>query len=152
MIKLKSTIGLAFIALLTLLFISCEKDKDDPDYVGTWINEEVDDSYTMTTTLVLTVSTFNMSMTMSYGDIEMEVAGMEGNLSVSGEQFTLTVTRVGMINFNTSQMVWYSKGEEGWDETLAEMDMDESMTATYKVEGNQLIITVEGEDQVFTRQ
>ena len=32
------------------------------------------------------------------------------------------------------------------------MDMSESETATYSLEGNQLIITMEGEDQVFTRQ
>ncbi len=153
MIKFKITIGLAFIALLTLTFTSCNKDEGDtPDYVGTWVNESIDDSYTITTTLVLTSSTFDMSMTMSYGDIEMEVAGIEGNLSVSGEQFTLTVTRVGMIDYDSYQLVWYSKGEEGWDETLAEMDMEETMTATYEVEGNQLTVTVDGEPEVFTRQ
>lgn len=157
MIKLKITIGLVFIALLTLTFTSCEKDEGDtPDYVGTWINEEVDDSFeepmTVITTLVLTESTFDMSMSVDWGDAVIQMAGMKGSLNVSGDQFTIEPNSVAMLNFDTFTLEWVNKGEEGWEEALAEMDMSESETATYRVEGNQLIITMEGEDQAFTRQ
>ncbi len=157
MIKFKITIGLAFIALLTLTFTSCNKDEGDtPDYVGTWMNEEMDYSMeepiTIFTTLVLTESTFDMAMSVDLGDAVIQMAGIKGTLSVSGDQFTIEPTSVAMLNFDTFTLEWVNKGEEGWEEALAEMDMSESETATYSIEGNELIITIEGEDQVFIRQ
>jgi hypothetical protein len=157
MIKLKTTIGLTVIALLALTFTSCEKDKDKtPDYVGTWTNEEVDNSMgdpiTITSKLVLTVSTFDMSMFADLGIVTMQMAGMKGGLSVSGSQITIEPNSVGMADFDTGVMTWINKGDEGWDDALAEMDMSESESAEYRVEGNQLIITFEDSEEVYTKE
>ncbi|MBN1596918.1 MAG: hypothetical protein JW894_01380 [Bacteroidales bacterium] len=157
MIRIKSTIGIILIALLTLTFNSCQKDEEEnPDYVGTWVNEEVDSSWgdpvTVITTLVLTKSTFEMTMTVDFGYAIMTMAGMRGSLSVSENQFTITPNSIGFADYETGTLVWVNQGEEGWDEALAEVEMDESETATYSVEGNELTITMEGDDQVFTRQ
>lgn len=154
--KFKRTIGFALIALFTLAFISCEKDKDEtPDYVGTWVSEELDDSFgepmTITSTLILTASTFDMSISVDIGVIELVMGGMKGTLSVSGNQITIMPNSIGMAD-ESGVMVWVNKGDDGWEEALDEMDMDEIETGTYSVEGDQLTITVDGEVDVFTRQ
>ena len=157
MIKLKTTIGLTVIALLALTFTSCEKDNDKtPAYVGTWVNETVDNSLgepiTVTSKLVLTTSTFDMSMFADMGILVMQMAGMKGDLSVSGDQITIMPTSVGMADFETGAMTWIDKNEAGWDDALAEMDMNESESAAYRVEGNQLIITFDDSEEVYTKQ
>jgi hypothetical protein len=156
MIKIKTTLGLALIALLTLTFVSCEKNgNDDPDYVGTWVNEEQEDFFGETVTviskLILTKSTFEMSVSLDLDILVMQMAGMKGNLSVTGNQITIMPTSVAMAD-DEGNLVWVNKGEAGWADALDEMDMDETETGTYRVEGNQLYITVDGSEDVFTRE
>ena len=150
--KVQLSIGLVLLALLTLTFTSCEKDGDSPDYVGTWVNEETDNNVTFRNTLTLSTSSFDMLGQMVQDPLTMDIFGMKGGLSVTGNQITITPTSLGMTN-DIGTMEWVNKGDEGWAAALAEMDMDESETVTYKVEGNQLTITMEGEDpEVYTKK
>jgi hypothetical protein len=155
--KFYSLSALASILLLTVVFISCENEDGDPDYVGTWINEETETFFeqiiTVRSTLVLTKSTFDMAMDMVASGVAVPMAGMKGGLSVSGENITVTPNSVGMVEENETTLTWINKGDSGWEDALAEMEMDETETATYKVEGNQLTITFDDDDEmVYTKQ
>ena len=92
-----------------------------------------------------------MSVSLDLDILVMQMAGMKGNLSVTGNQITIMPTSVAMAD-DEGNLVWVNKGEAGWADALDEMDMDETETGTYRVEGNQLYITVDGSEDVFTRE
>ena len=55
-------------------------------------------------------------------------------------------TSIGMANGDGVYEVWIDKGEPGWDEALANWEMQETMT------GNTLILDIDDVPMDFTRQ
>ena len=154
---------LALVTILTLMFTSCEKDEDSnpstdsssSTYIGTWVLEEVEtyDEQTITTvaTLVLTASTFDMTVTITEGTYT-DLIGIKASLSVSGNQFTITPTSIGMGDFETGEMEWINEGDAGWEDALSEMEIAGPLTATFKIDGNKMTLTADGEAEIYTRK
>lgn len=155
--NIKQLFSLVAFALLTLTFTSCEKEDDAPEYVGTWVNQEVADFFgiemTVKTSLILTESTYVFGSTMIMEGVPLPMGEIKGDLSVSGETLTITPTSVTSYDDQGNATI-INKGDAGWEEALLEMEMAESETATFSIEGNKMTITFDGETEsvVFTKQ
>ena len=149
-------LSLIFVATISLTFTSCEKVDDffSPDYVGYWTTDEImpigDQSITMRNTLSLTETSFESLVQIVEGTTMLKILG---DLSVSGNEFTISPTSIGTPNPNTGSLEYVSSGDETWGAVLEEIEMQDSETANYVVVGDMLTLTIEGDaPQVFTRQ
>lgn len=155
--NIKQLFSLVAFALLTLTFTSCEKEGDAPAYVGTWVNQEIADFFgmevTVKTSLTLTESTFVFGSTMIMEGTPLPMGEIKGDLSVSGDTFTIKATSITSYDENGNITV-ISKGDAGWEKALLDMEMSESESATFSIAGNEMTITFDGETEsvVFTKQ
>ena len=109
-----------------------------------------DQSITMRNTLSLTETSFESLVQIVEGTTMLKILG---DLSVSGNEFTISPTSIGTPNPNTGAIEYVSRGDETWGAVLEEIEMQDSETANYVVVGDMLTLTIEGDaPQVFTRQ
>lgn len=160
---MKLIFSLTALIVLSLTFTSCEKEDETPAYVGTWVNEitetvEIFGEMTVTTTLVLTKSTYDISSSFTIADVPIPAGGTSGDLSVNGNTITISPTSITAydIDEETGELIEMilNKGDDGWEEALVEMEMSASESATYSIDGNKMTVTFEGEDDsmVFTKK
>ena len=153
-------------SLCGLLFTSCGEDKDEPDadYVGTWVSVETtsEDGLSALTknTLVLTANSFSYLSQLYFIDL----AKMEGSITVSGDKVNATVTGFGMASEDdiTSGVVVYKKGSSEFDSLIANNNIQTSFEIKYSISGNLLTLSIdgnndgdytdEGETVVYTKQ
>jgi len=153
----KLSTAFALFGLLIITFSSCKKEEDNPLYVGTWVNIQSLDIFEVgmpipvRTTIILSKSTINYTVAIQLDDQFEDVGGMKGNITVTEDVFILTPTSLGTIN-ESEVIVWINKGEPGWEEALADWEMDETETAEYYLEGNSLTLSIDDTPTVFTRQ
>ncbi len=147
-------LSVALIMCLMFSVNSCGNDDDDdgngnnvPSYVGTW--ELEDDGFMQE--LVITESTFKMTLSLFEEDVWIDLMLVEGSYTVSGDIFTLTVTRIGILREDMSGMDYYTPDDPDWDLILEdEFDMDGTFEVKFKVTGNQLtVISDENGDGFF---
>jgi len=155
------------IALVALSFYSCNKD-EDPSYAGTWVYTETEDGVSYRDKMVLTSGSFENIGAMKLGDLTdwIDLYGMKGKLSASGNIITITLTSVGTtdIDFETgevSDMNWYNSGTDEFNDFLVEMETEATMKVEFTVSGNSLTIVpdIDGdgdydseESMIYTRQ
>ncbi len=157
---------LAVLFVLSLFFSQCKKDDDKPAYVGTWELTETDTQGSYKTTLTITESSLTMIMAILLNQtIWYDWMGMKTDLSVNGEDATLTLTEVGAVNYENIEdgINWYSPTDEGFDALAEELGANESDQIITKitVSGNQLTVKMDRngdgdyeddeETQVFTK-
>ena len=153
----KLSIAIALFGLLIITFSSCEKKEDNPPYVGTWVNIQSMDIFEVgmpipvRTTIILSKSTIEYMIAIELDDQFEDVGGMKGNITVTEDFFILTPTSLGSIN-ESEVIVWINKGEPGWEDELADWEMDETESAEYQLEGNTLTLSIDDTPTVFTRQ
>jgi len=154
--KLMKWLTLALMVCLMCGVSSCSSDGDDDDntnstsYVGTW--ERSDDPGFEKQVLVITASTFKMTMKLNIEDEWVDLMLVEGSYSVSGDFFTLILTRIGMIaDEETLVMVYYTPDDPEWDMLLDDdFELEDSFKAKFIVSGNKLtIITDDNGDGIF---
>jgi hypothetical protein len=134
--------------MFAVSFTACEKDEaKSPDYVGTWTYTETDEDYGIEVTQVLTLTekTIEMLMSMKMGGVSIEMGGMKGSMTVTGDKVVISATSLGSPDINEetgeiSEVIWYQKGSAEFTEMIEEWG-GETMEATYKVSGNTLTIT-----------
>ncbi|RRG22970.1 hypothetical protein DWB61_05900 [Ancylomarina euxinus] len=136
---------------------SCNNDDDDDDddnkissYVGTW--QLTDEGGLEKQVLVITESTFKMTMKLYFEDQWVDIMLVEGSYTVDGNMFTLTITRLGMIaDEETLEMVYFTPDDPEWDLLLGdEFEIEGRFEAKFVVSGNKLtIITDDNDDGVF---
>ncbi|TRX72592.1 hypothetical protein [Carboxylicivirga sp. M1479] len=154
-------IGLLFVASVSMTFSSCgiaDKIEDEVNdavgHIGYWNTESVipineNTNITIETTLGLDLATFELLSNIQGGTT---VSDITGALSVNNGELTLSPTVIGYQGEN-GLLTYVNKGDENWAMALEEVEMAESVTAAYKVSGDEMTVTFEGEEpQVFTRQ
>jgi hypothetical protein len=166
---------LAGISLVIFSFNSCKKDDDnnnDPAYVGTWSRTDtipvdtfalqVKDLLTFTKTTVT-----NMGQIFNPDTDEwLDLMGMKGTFTASGKSLNITVSQVGISDFDTlgvptGSIQYYTKDDPEFNLVLNELDQKENFDAEYSVSGNKLTMKVDdngdgdfnddGETQVYTK-
>ena len=117
-----NTVGsMIVIILLSATVTTCDRQDNDPLYVGTWQYKEKiyagEFAYNTTRTLILTETTFEEIYVMQRDNsiVIASVLGMEGDLDVSGVEMTFSLKAVGDCikdaqNKCTSSVEWYAKG------------------------------------------
>ncbi|MBN2444589.1 MAG: hypothetical protein JXJ04_24720 [Spirochaetales bacterium] len=134
--------------ILALLLSSCFLSP--PDYVGTWRRvQNIPDYGVARYTLYLEEDSLEMIAELDQGSGFEDLMGQRGDLSVDGSTMTVTFTALGYTN--ETELVWIEEGDAEWEEALAEMNLEPVLTATYKVEGDTLTITADGDIQVYTK-
>lgn len=154
--KMKNLLlSLVFIATSVITFTSCEKDEDivAREFVGYWNTEETmtigDFEMTIKNTLHLTETNFDMLSQMEGGTTLFK---MNGDLTFTDNEITIAPTTIEMQN-EAGALETVNKGDDNWAAALEEMEMQESESATYLVDGDNLTLTFEGDEPVvFTRQ
>ncbi len=155
--KIKNLLlSFVLVASFVISFTSCEKEEDivASEYVGYWNTIETmmigDFEMTIKNTLHLTETGFDMLSQMEQGTTLFKLAG---DLSANETAITITPTMISLPNEETGALEDINKGDANWDAAMTEMEMLESETATYTVDGNTLTLTFEGDDPVvFTKQ
>jgi hypothetical protein len=166
---------LAAASILSLTFYACDKDDDDKDpaYVGVWSRTETIYIDTLTLdfkdVLTLTKNTFTDIGKVQNPDTDewIDLMGMKGTLSASGNNLDVSLTEIGLSDFDTEgiptgDIVYYNTQDEEFDALLYELDQEGNFDAAYSVAGNQLTIKIDdnndgdvlddGETQVFTKE
>jgi tRNA(His) 5'-end guanylyltransferase len=150
----KGLLALSLIMLMgTALFTACEKDEDNPDYVGTWEYSEMG----FKQTIELKKSSFKSTASMAVGDVEVKFQDMEGDLSVDGQNVTITFTKITEY-FDDNFQELDSPNVITDEATIMEYMGTESTTVEgeYSVSGDQLTLKTDmdgdgeydGEDEV----
>jgi hypothetical protein len=150
--------------LTSAFFVSCSKDEEaTPEYVGTWENsysdygEYSEDSAEMKTILELSSGAFSMIEKEKVGDVFVEVYGIKGSLSVSGNKMTSTINQYGEdenMEDTNYELTWYKKGSTEFTVMQAFLEaFGGSLTteATYVLNGDKLTVTADGETIVYTK-
>lgn len=146
------------VLMMCLMFSvnSCKDDDDDdgngnhviPSYVGTW--ELGDDEFMQE--LVITESTFKMTMALYIDNEWIDIMSVQGNYTVDGDIFMLTITRLGIIaDEETYEMVYYYPDDPEWDMLLDdEFEIEDHFEVKFVVSGNTLtVISDDNDDGVF---
>lgn len=136
---------------LLMPFNGCKDDDDDDDgtldYVGTWQMTDNEGGMEMKQTIVLTANAFTVTMQVKIGDVWVTVNTMEGTFTVDGSMLNITITKVGMLDDESNQMVYYTKASPEWATILAEdIEMPETFEAKYIVAGNTLTMIIDDND------
>lgn len=117
-----NTIGsMLVLILLSATVTTCDRQEDDPFYVGTWQYKEKvyagEFAYNTTRTLILTETTFEEIYVMQRDNstVIASLLGMKGDLDVSGAEMTFRLKAVGDCvkdaqNKCTGSVQWYAKG------------------------------------------
>lgn len=148
-----------FCALFFLSVFSCEESGDTPNYVGTWVNLRYEDFFENDLPVnIQTTFIFTESKVEYYVDIEdnnefSPMGGIKGDLSVSGDEMTITVTSVGLQN-GSGELTWVKEGDLLWEAALANYEIDNTTdTWRYKVIANTLtFLSGDFAGLVYTRQ
>lgn len=155
-------------SLCGLLFTSCGEDKDEPDadYVGTWVSVETtsEDGLSALTknTLVLTANSFSYLSQLYFIDL----AKMEGSITVSGDKINATVTGFGMASEDEitteNEITVYKEGSSEFNSLIESSGIPTSFEVKYSVSGNFLTLSIdenndgdytdENETVVYTKQ
>lgn len=146
------------VLMMCLMFSvnSCKDDDDDdgngnhviPSYVGTW--ELGDDEFMQE--LVITESTFKMTMALYIDNEWIDIMSVQGNYTVDGDIFMLTITKLGIIaDEETYEMVYYYPDDPEWDLLLDdEFEIEDQFEVKFVVSGNTLtVISDDNDDGVF---
>jgi hypothetical protein len=157
--KIQVTLGIAFIVFLSLSITSCEKDeeKTTPDYVGTWQTygnwNYVGATVFIQNTLILTETSFESTIEIVKDNEVTTMFDTRGDLSASGNEFTIIPTSIGSPDPETGSIIWINKGENRWIDALARSGMKDAQTAEYSIVSNTLTLIMEADEpQVFTKQ
>lgn len=150
--KLKSLIVIGFVTSLVLMS-SCKKE-EDPAYVGTWAalgTISLDSAGTNVVDakdlLILSKSSFTELIQMKNPNTNqwISMAGIKGNLTVSGTMMSLYVksaglsTQDGFTGLPTGNITYYQEGTSSFDDLLYSLGISQSFSGTYSIEGNSLI-------------
>lgn len=130
---------------LALSFVSCDKDDDDPDYVGTWELTTTMDGMEIKDNLTLTKSEFTSVGSMKIAEEWIESWGVKGTLSASGSNLTLTFTSVGSTDYDEatstfSDLEWYEPGTEEFNDMMEDMGGNTTVHGEYTVSGSTLTL------------
>ncbi len=134
---------------------SCRSDGDDDDpllpYIGTWERTESSEEGSINQELVITETTFTVTMSMTVDEEWVDLMFIKGTYSVSNNIFMLTITQFGIIMEEGGGMVYFTPDDLEWDELLEdELEIEDSFEAKFVVTGNQLnLIIDENGDGLF---
>lgn len=143
-----STCGsMMVIILLSAAVTTCDRQEDDPFYVGTWQYKEKvyagEFAYNTTRTLILTETTFEEIYVMQRDNSTTiaSVLGMKGDLDVSGAGMTFSLQAVGDCvkdaqNKCTSSVQWYVKGSSGYNNYI--QYLEETVSGEFEADEDYL--------------
>ncbi len=141
-------------ALMTCLMCgvsSCRSDGDDDDpilpYIGTWERGESSEEGTICQELIITETTFTVTMRMEIEGELIDVIFVKGTYSVSGSIFMLTITQFGIRMDEMAEMTFFTPDDFEWDEILEEeLEIEDNFKAKFVVTGNQLVLIIDAND------
>jgi len=143
--------------LVAVLLSSCEKKEKDPAWIGTWIHEEVVPipdigiPVPVKITLILEKTSFEYLMAAEVFNQFIDVAVVKGDLGATDTEFTITPKTMAMAN-DSGELEWISEGDPGWEEEIAQWELGETNSASYELDGNTLLLILDGESIAFTRE
>jgi hypothetical protein len=171
MIKMKSTTKFVLVlVLLTGLSTSCKKDEVEkiPEYVGTWVNQDVSGLYT--NNLTVTKTDFSLSKNLVTPIAAIKIVSMAGTQIVNGDKASVSVseTIIPDTTFNitgsipTLSYLTYKKGSKEFDSALLKYGYSSQFDVLYSVANNLLTTKTDynkdgdyaddGDTTVFTKK
>ena len=123
---------------------SCGSDGDDENdsampYVGTWERTEGFGEDAIKQKLIITETSFTVSMKMRMDDEWVDMALIEGSYSKSGDIFKLTLTRVGILMEGMTELTYFTPDDINWDDIIdEELEIEDYIEVKFIVEGNEL--------------
>ncbi|MFO7621525.1 MAG: hypothetical protein R6W81_09720 [Bacteroidales bacterium] len=124
-----TSICLLMLLAATLLMPSCERNKEDPLFVGTWESREQiaigDLTFNTTRTLVLTKKTYEEVYVIRIGNSSYisTVIGRRGDLAVKGTRMTFTLRELGTCATDTegrctADTEWHGSGSQYYSDNI----------------------------------
>jgi len=147
---IKNPVKIIYISLLLsaiLVMTSCERNKEDPFYIGTWeFKDKVyygDLTFNTTRTLILTKNTYQEVYVIQLDNSPTisSILGTKGDLAVSGNKMTFNMNAVGEClkdaqNKCTSNVEWFAKGTSTYNTYI--QFIRESFTGEYDADEDYL--------------
>lgn len=170
MITSKARLIIALSVLVTLVIPSCELQKDDPSYVGTWIfSEQItanDIIYNTTRTLTLSKTGYEELYVISRENSSTltGIIATRGSLLLTHLNITFFLKELGSCKEDesgicTGTVTWYDEGTAYWSENIPYFEV--AVKAEFKADGSSLSLTRDlnddgdnldtGEDIVFEK-
>jgi len=153
---------------------ACEKDKNNPDYVGTWVATGTIsvDTVIMEMKDIMTFSTNTFS---DIGQIKnpdtnawINLIGLKGSISVNGNIMNVAITEIGMSAFDmltgmpTGDIVYYKDSQSQFSSLLSQSGMKKTFKSEYSISVNYLTLKTdnnndgdyndENEVTIYTKQ
>ena len=158
------------LVLLTGLSTSCKKDEVEktPEYVGTWVNQDVSGLYT--NNLTVTKTDFSLSKNLVTPIAAIKIVSIAGTQIVNGDKALVSLSEIVIpdttLNITGSipslSYLTYKKGSKEFDSALLKFNYSSQFDVLYSVANNQLITktdynkdgdyTDDGETTVFTKK
>jgi hypothetical protein len=149
--KLTKWLTLALMICLMCGVSSCSSDGDDDDlllpYIGTWERSENSEMGTICQELVITETTFTVTMSIEMEGELIDVMIIKGTYSVNDDIFMLIITQFGIRMDEISEMTFFTPDDFDWDEILEEeLEIGDHFKAKFVVTGNQLVLIIDAND------
>lgn len=135
-----------------VLMISCEKDEDNPDYVGKWaVTSSISfDDQIMGYQDIYTFSKSSFSELQQLKDPDtnewIDLFGLKGSISSDGYLLNFTVNQIGLSTADritgmpTGNMVYYTDGQVGFSTLMSDLGMEKIFKVEYNVSGNTMTL------------
>lgn len=149
--KLMKWLTLALMICLMCGVSSCSSNGDDDDpllpYIGTWERSENSEMGTICQELVITETTFTVTMRMEMEGELIDVILVKGTYSVNDNIFMLIITQFGIRMDEMDEMTFFTPDDFDWDEILEEeLEVEDHFKAKFVVTGNQLVLIIDAND------
>ena len=152
-LKLLNQTSLFLISLcLFALIISCEKDEDVPDYVGSWeatgtiLWDTLELGYKEVITF--TTSTYNITGQLKNPSTNewIDYMGFKGSMTVNENEMNITITDVGMSTFDaftrmpTGEILYYKDSQDEFSDLLELFGIVKTFKMEYSISENNLTL------------
>lgn len=142
----------AFLLLVAVTVVSCKKDDDDPDYVGTWVVlgtfNDGETNFEMKDVLTLSSGKFEEKMQLKnpVNNTWLDYMGMKGTLTVNGNKINVTITEIGLSAINpvtqtpTGVITYYKSTDTEFSELVEGFGIDLTYQSEYSIQGSEITI------------
>jgi hypothetical protein len=166
---------LAYVVLIIWTAQGCEKEDEQPDYVGTWATVQTQDSTNSGTVNLRDVVDFSAKSFTHLGQVLssqtnewINFIGVKGKITIDDNIMSIKIVEMGVSQFNlftglpTGTIYYYRQDQAEFTNILKDSQISQYYQSKFQISGNKLILWTdkngdsdyddENEETTFFRQ
>jgi hypothetical protein len=173
--SIKQVKFLAYVVVIVWTTQGCEKEEEVPDYVGTWVTAQTQNSTTGGIVTLRDILDFSEKSFTNLGQVMhpqtnewLDFIGVKGKITIQDNTMNVVVFEMGMSKFDlfsgmpTGKIYYYRDGQTEFNSMLKSSQMTKCYQSKFQVSGNKLTLWTdknndgdyadENEESIFIRQ